>query len=161
MYIHKLGGSWLNHPFLRGSFLLTDAKDLTALRACGIDDVWIDVAKSQLAQSPESGIQTSAPTTQNPEPREPSEAPSKPPGVQAAWAARCDWPLRLRARKICLAAKTQVMAMFDEPRLGHAVDPESTLPLVAEIAESVQRSCIRDHSPALTSFLTAIRLNDS
>lgn len=30
--------------------------------------------------------------------------------------------------------------MFNEARLGHAVDPDSTLPLVAEIAASVQRN---------------------
>jgi hypothetical protein len=29
MYIDKLGGSWLNHPFLRSSFLLDEKKRFT------------------------------------------------------------------------------------------------------------------------------------
>ena len=44
----------------------------------------------------------------------------------------------MRAKKICLAAKGQVMEMFHEVRLGNAIDPQTTLPLVAEIATSVQ-----------------------
>ena len=43
------------------------------------------------------------------------------------------------ARKLCLAAKSQVMDMFQEARLGKAVDPSTTLPLVGEIAASVLR----------------------
>ena len=39
----------------------------------------------------------------------------------------------------CLAAKSQVMDMFQEARLGKAVDPSTTLPLVGEIAASVLR----------------------
>lgn len=58
MYIHKLGGSWLNHPFLRGSFLLTDPQDLAAIGESGIEEAWIDVAKSQVAQSPEPRAQS-------------------------------------------------------------------------------------------------------
>ncbi|EMR8320484.1 TPA: DUF3391 domain-containing protein, partial [Pseudomonas aeruginosa] len=36
MYIHKLAGSWVRHPFWRGSFLLTEPQDLSAIRECGV-----------------------------------------------------------------------------------------------------------------------------
>ncbi|EFU8304528.1 DUF3391 domain-containing protein, partial [Citrobacter youngae] len=36
MYIHKLAGSWFRHPFWRGSFLLTEPQDLSAIRECGV-----------------------------------------------------------------------------------------------------------------------------
>ncbi|MBH8709380.1 DUF3391 domain-containing protein, partial [Pseudomonas aeruginosa] len=47
MYIHKLAGSWVRHPFWRGSFLLTEPQDLSAIRECGVGEVWVDLAKSQ------------------------------------------------------------------------------------------------------------------
>ncbi|MFG4233433.1 DUF3391 domain-containing protein, partial [Pseudomonas aeruginosa] len=46
MYIHKLAGSWVRHPFWRGSFLLTEPQDLSAIRECGVGEVWVDLAKS-------------------------------------------------------------------------------------------------------------------
>ncbi len=134
MYVHKLGGSWLKHPFLRGSFLLTDLQDITLIRECGIEDVWIDVAKGQAAQSPE-------PRAQSPEPKRLSEAqslPSSPPSKKNDGATSMAREVE-RARKLCLAAKSQVMDMFHEARLGKAIDPNATLPLVGEIAASVQR----------------------
>jgi len=45
MYLHKLGASWLDHPFLRSSFLLEDPNDLNKLLASGIDRVWIDESR--------------------------------------------------------------------------------------------------------------------
>ncbi|WP_261393470.1 DUF3391 domain-containing protein, partial [Pseudomonas aeruginosa] len=40
MYIHKLACSWVRHPFWRGSFLLTEPQDLSAIRECGVGEVW-------------------------------------------------------------------------------------------------------------------------
>lgn len=44
-----------------------------------------------------------------------------------------------RAKHICLAAKVQVRDLFQEARLGKSIDRGSTLPLVREIAASVER----------------------
>lgn len=51
MYVSKLGGSWLKHPFWKGSFLLRDPKDLAAILASGIQEVWISPDKGLLSQS--------------------------------------------------------------------------------------------------------------
>ncbi|WP_345817554.1 DUF3391 domain-containing protein (plasmid) [Paraburkholderia sp. PREW-6R] len=45
MYIQKLGGSWLSHPFFRSRFLLDKRGDLQAIIDAGIDEVWIDPEK--------------------------------------------------------------------------------------------------------------------
>src|SRR4030067_915215 len=45
MFIEELCGSWMDHPFWRSAFLLTDADDLKSLRECGIQEVWIDNAR--------------------------------------------------------------------------------------------------------------------
>ena len=48
MFVSRLGGSWLDHPFLRGSFLLNDPADILAIIEAGIQEVWIDPEKGAL-----------------------------------------------------------------------------------------------------------------
>jgi hypothetical protein len=74
MYIQKLGGSWLKHPFFRSSFLLTNSEDIKSILEAGITDVWIDEEKGDALQntvtlmpsptqeSPENPIETSQAT---------------------------------------------------------------------------------------------------
>jgi hypothetical protein len=45
MFIHELGGSWMEHPFWQTQFLLSSPKDLERLRSNVVREVWIDVAK--------------------------------------------------------------------------------------------------------------------
>ncbi|WP_289282253.1 DUF3391 domain-containing protein, partial [Methylophaga sp. UBA5088] len=54
MYIQKLGGSWIQHPFIRSSFLITDPNDIKRIHDAGIKELWIDTDK---------GDNTSAPAT--------------------------------------------------------------------------------------------------
>ena len=56
MYVNKLGGSWMKHPFIRGSFLLTDPDDIQRILAADIKEVWIDVEKG--VQSPKPKAQS-------------------------------------------------------------------------------------------------------
>ncbi|WP_412677176.1 DUF3391 domain-containing protein [Aeromonas caviae] len=61
--------TWFRHPFWRGSFLLTEPQDLSAIRECGVGEVWVDLAKSQVdPESPESP-ESPEPRAQSPEPR--------------------------------------------------------------------------------------------
>ncbi len=45
MYLKEFCGSWMEHPFWRSSFVITDPKDIEAVRASSIRDVWIDCSK--------------------------------------------------------------------------------------------------------------------
>ena len=45
MFIHKLEGSWLKHPFWRNKFLLTDPAILADLKASEVEGVLIDLDK--------------------------------------------------------------------------------------------------------------------
>ena len=45
MFIHKLGGSWLDHPFWKQAFLLNDAKQIRRIAQTGIHEIWIDTSK--------------------------------------------------------------------------------------------------------------------
>ena len=69
MYINKLGGSWMQHPFIRGSFLLTDPDDIQRILAADITEVWIDEEKGSpepRAQSPEPGARSPEPGARSP-----------------------------------------------------------------------------------------------
>ena len=45
MYIHEFCGSWMDHPFWKGRFLLDSERDLQRVRESDVAEVWIDVAK--------------------------------------------------------------------------------------------------------------------
>jgi len=45
MHLHALDGAWLDHPFWRNKFLLTDDADLRAVLGSGVRHCWIDAAK--------------------------------------------------------------------------------------------------------------------
>ena len=45
MFVHKLEGSWFDHPFWKAKFLLEDVARLNALKESRVQFVIIDVAK--------------------------------------------------------------------------------------------------------------------
>lgn len=53
-----------------------------------------------------------------------------------------------RARRICQDSKAQVIALFNDARLGKAIQPEAVMPMVEEINDSVSR-----HPDALLSVV--------
>ena len=44
MHLHRLEASWIDHPFWRSRFTLTDAADLATLAASRVRQCWIDTA---------------------------------------------------------------------------------------------------------------------
>jgi putative nucleotidyltransferase with HDIG domain len=135
MHVHALEGAWLDHPFWRTRFVLSDSADLQRLRESSVREVWIDPGK---------GLDVAS-----------VDAPEPPPDVRraAAGAARGapgqrEPPPATRglrdelqeAEAICKRGKQAVMSMFREARLGNAVDAEGCLPLVEQISSSVMRN---------------------
>jgi hypothetical protein len=45
MHIKEFCGSWMDHPFWRGQFVITDPKDLDKIRASKVREVMIDTDK--------------------------------------------------------------------------------------------------------------------
>lgn len=139
MYVHKLGTSWLNHPFFRTSFLLTDPADIRRIHDAGIREVWIDEDKG-LPATPED-----APAAPRALPEAPESPESAAPGPEPELAPRKSGRPAVRsmaadieqARNLCRAAKPQVIDMFEDARMGKAIDPQATAPLVDEIAAAV------------------------
>ena len=134
MYIQKLGGSWLKHPFFRGSFLLTNPEDIKSILEAGIKDVWIDEEKDDALQN--TGTLTPSPPQESSENAlETSQATENKSVVESSMEDDIN-----RARRLFNDAKPQVMAMYKDARLGKAIDPQTTLPLVNEIDLMVQKN---------------------
>jgi putative nucleotidyltransferase with HDIG domain len=138
MYIQKLGGSWMKHPFLRSSFLLTNPDDIKSILEAGIEDVWIDEEKSEAIQQSDStapSIHVTAEESSDTQNVTQKTADDKKSVVQSSMEDDIK-----RARKLFNDAKPQVLAMYRDARLGKAIDPHTTLPLVNEIDLMVQRN---------------------
>jgi HD-GYP domain-containing protein (c-di-GMP phosphodiesterase class II) len=144
MHLHALEGAWIDHPFWKSKFVIRDREDLAKLHASGLTGVWIDISKGlDVAQA---GEDLPAPR------RAPASLPTSLPApdtLAAPVAAASLMPpapsRRLQdelnqAAALWKQSRAQVTSLFNEARLGKAVDAEQCLPLVDEIASSVFRN---------------------
>jgi len=135
MYLHGLEGSWLQHSFWKTRFVVKDPAVLRQLHSCGVAECWIDDALGPAPESASSGAAAAPATGQPP----PASAPFQP--AQTAQPARAEQAAELeRAAAVCGRARHKVMALFNEARMGRALDVESCLPLVQEVSDSVLRN---------------------
>ena len=149
MYLHEFCGSWMEHPFWRTKFVLDDPHDLELIHATAIREVWIDVSRGK-----DVSVGTVSLTREEVDARidtDFSRLDELPPAVVAPPApppapvlddrlpTSMQSELR-RAASICGQAKDAVVSMFNEVRMGKAVDAASANGLVEEISNSVLRN---------------------
>jgi putative nucleotidyltransferase with HDIG domain len=134
MYLQELCGSWLDHPFWRSSFLLSDPQDITKLRDSSVREVLIDTAKGDDVDFEEAEEQ---PTPDGDDDvHEPVLIVS-----HATQVERVGMNEELkRAARICAKSKAAVVSMFREARMGKAIEAEQCAPLVEEISTSIMRN---------------------
>jgi putative nucleotidyltransferase with HDIG domain len=137
MYIQKLGGSWIQHPFVRSSFLLTEPNDIKRIKEAGIKELWIDDEKGEITEAAEASDASHKTDSTTAQQTAPNKTHSE---IKASDASSSIENEIERARKLCQDAKPQIMSMFNDIRLGKAIDPKTTLPLVGEIDSLVQRN---------------------
>jgi len=147
MHLHALEGAWIDHPFWKTKFIIRDREDLAKLKASGLTGVWIDVAKGldvaepkdELARPKSAGNQVAM--ARSPEPAMPAasaasaSAPAAPPPVSRSLQEELS-----QAAGLWKDSRAQVTSMFNEARMGKAVDAEQCMPLVNDIADSVYRN---------------------
>ncbi len=132
MFICEFCGSWMEHPFWKTRFLLEDEKDLRAILASGIKELWIDVSQ---------GLDVSGDTAGKTEAEVEKETEAllleaeKPTSTERI---SLDEEIRTAAR-LCNRAKDAVIEMFSDARMGKAVEIEKAQELVEEISNSVLR----------------------
>ena len=132
MHLHELCGSWMSHPFWRKSFVLEDPNDIRRILESGIKEAWID---SDKGLDVEFG-QTREETEQEID-RELTRAIESDiiPQKRTALAQEMH-----RAAKICAKSREAVVSMFQEARMGNAIEAKDAMLLVEEIGNSVLRN---------------------
>ena len=133
MHIHELCGSWIDHPFWRSKFVVTDPDDLRRVRECGITELWIDIAKgldvNALSDMAETGELTRL---------EPMALMTAPREESSKWVPMAE-ELK-RAAKLVTKGKKAVSLMFQEVRMGKAISSDAAGELVEDITTSVMRN---------------------
>lgn len=129
MHLQAFCGAWLDHPFWRTQFVLNDPKDISLILESPIKEVWIDVSKGLDLASGETLSEAETVLVE--------EIPQAPPVIQEKTSF--DDEVK-RAAKICAKGKEAVVSMFQEARMGKAIEAEAAAPLVEEISNSVLRN---------------------
>jgi putative nucleotidyltransferase with HDIG domain len=140
MYIQEFCGSWMDHPFWKAKFLLDSPKDLQRIRASGVRELWIDASK---------GLDIEAGTESVSEAEAEAQTQARLLAVDqkpACKASSLEDELE-RAARLCARSKKAVASMFNDARMGQALQFEAAEQLVEEISASVMR-----HPNALISL---------
>ncbi|TAK91110.1 MAG: HD-GYP domain-containing protein [Aquabacterium sp.] len=137
MFVHEVCGSWLDHPFWRASFVVRDARQLKQLAV--VKEVIIDTSKGLDVDSPSVPMDL----------MDDVEVPHATPAVEVMDLPEDEAPLAMsvsfqqelvRASRIVEQSRGAMKSMFNDARLGKAVDTEHCLPLVDDITQSVSRN---------------------
>lgn len=141
MYIQELCSSWMDTPFWQKSFMLEDQALVDKIRKTQIKEAWIDISKGldvlpEVVPEPADAIEAEVAIAV---PVSPASSSSMRESFNNIVAVSMDAELG-RAANIVGKSKQAVFSMFNEARMGKAVDAESAMPLVEEIASSVMRN---------------------
>jgi len=151
MYIHKLEGPWLKHPFWKTKFLLTDAGQLADLQASDLEAVLIDIEKGDdVGGTPATPLrrrQLAGPSTVAPVDRARLELvpPPRSPVAARPFDPRSTNPLST-AREVgnaigIVARSERILAgVFNQARLGKAIKSSQVEPVIEELFASIQRN---------------------
>lgn len=144
MYLEQICGAWIDNPFWRSRFVITDPKDITTLRASKVREVWIDTGKGADVWPETAVSELRADDGSAMAQGGSSDAPANlgRDGF-AGSASRTPVPIAEefeRAAQICAAGKAAVTSMFQEARMGNTVDAAGVADLVEEISNSVARN---------------------
>jgi putative nucleotidyltransferase with HDIG domain len=135
MYVHEVCGSWVDHPFWKKTFKVSNANMLKTLRECGIHEVWIDVSRGL---DVEAGAEAFS---------EEDEKAKIDETLRSAITnvRKAERPVELhqemgKARMIHVRARKEVASMFQDARMGKALQLEQVDSLVDEISHSIMRN---------------------
>jgi len=183
MFIHKLEGSWFDHPFWKSRFLLEDPEKLADLRESDVRGVIIDTSKGKDCQphqaeaaakagSPPAARDTPACGAARPARRTHRGPPLTAPRSAPAGNLRSTMPLTMarefgNAKQVATSSKKVITKVFLNFRLGKAVRISDVEPVVEDIFASVQRNpfafsglmrCKQDHEFIYRRALTVCAL---
>ncbi len=127
MYVHDLGRSWLNHPFVSASFKLESKQQIRQMQDAGINRIIIDTDKSEVADQPTR--QTSARMEAQPG----AASSEEPVGVSLEQELG-------KASQIKNEASKVVARVMEDIRKGKKIQVKSLNPVVEDIVTSIFRN---------------------
>ncbi len=133
MFVHELKGAWIDHPFWKNAFKLTEAADLKKLQASNIKEVVIDTSKG-LDVAAEVSVESEVPSSEA-LPAQQATASSEHQIKRIAAGEE-----RARAKQVIAASKKAVASMFNDVRMGNVIKVEAAMQFVDDIAASVARN---------------------
>ncbi len=135
MFIHEFAGSWMEHPFWRSKFLLDKVRDLERIQGSSLSELWIDTERGVDVEGDERGVTQEVAEQQIDQVLEQAAQVVDEPPLRRSVEEEV-----VQAAKICRKAQQAVKQMFQDARMGQALDAEQMQPLVEEIAASVMRN---------------------
>jgi HD-GYP domain-containing protein (c-di-GMP phosphodiesterase class II) len=135
MHLKEFCGSWMEHPFWRTGFVISDPKDIAAVLSSSIKEVWIDTSKGLDVAI--GGVTLSEAQS---EAQVEEQLQTLDVIVQRELAPVSVGAELERAAKICFQSKQAVISMFQEARMGKSVDIGGAQQLVEDISDSVARN---------------------
>ena len=136
MHIKEFCGSWMDHPFWRGGFVVNNPKDLATIQASNIKEVWIDSSRGKDVVERRREAEAVSPPVPERRSQSESSAEAKPRSVAPTSRA----VELVQASRIFSESRQAVISMFQEARMGNAVDTIVAKALVEDIADSVSRN---------------------
>lgn len=124
MYIHELDCSWMNHPFARNQFEVTEIDDIKKIHSAGIKTLKIDTSKGLDVKADKEKIPQEV-TSSN----ESAKAKTPPPKKLTL--------VRNEAKQIKGHAEQAISNIMADVKLGQQVEMEQVTPVVDKMAESV------------------------
>ena len=182
MFIHKMEGSWLSHPFWRARFLVKTPGQLEKLRDSDLPGVIIDTSRGRDLGEPETAKPSAPPPSPIHERRIPTRAsligarraiPTSAPGAAGNSFDLSSTAPQTTARefgnatRVAGRAQKVVSRVFLESRLGKTIKSEMIEPVIEDIFASVQRNahafnglmrCKRDNGNAYRQALAVSAL---
>ncbi len=144
MYVHKMLGGWLDHPFWKANFLISDAAKLQRLRSSRLDGVIIDTSKGKDTQPQAkpalAGNVVSRTVAGRQTPRRAGSLrqrrSTEPPALVPV---STEQEVRA-AENIAGSAQKSLSRAFLAARLGKALNVRAVEPVVRDIYDSVRRN---------------------
>lgn len=132
MFIDKLDGNWLQHPFWKSAFKLDNPKQLKTLQESAVTHVWIDTDKGlDVANETVNSTANETNVTPSATVSDKAIAPQRSISIEKEMSA---------ARETLEKARKATMAVLQEARMGNSVSAEDVAPLVEEISASIERN---------------------
>lgn len=135
MFIQELKGSWIDHPFWKKAFKLEDPSDLKKLQASVIKEVVIDISKGLDVTETNTIKDSSFLHVVEIPPEKKASSSAAPKSIRMTASEENE-----RAKQVITGSKKAVASMFHDVRMGKAINAESAMLLVDDIAASVDRN---------------------